>query len=147
MTDNQTYDEYFERFRRRQKSLDDVNGRIRELKEEYQQRLNSMIKTREEHRSEIDRMKRVISTMVELGCDPVEAQLKGDSGTMRIWDDEFSITMSNHNSLHDPNDVYPPVTLGAISGSISIADITSISDENDQFVAYDHDSSGPYQTG
>lgn len=80
-------DRYLDRYRRRLSDLESVDKELKDLRNEYDNRMTEINQRRMRVDSEIRDMRQVITTMIDQGCDPVEAKLRNDNDTRNtIWD-------------------------------------------------------------
>lgn len=107
---------YLERYRRRLADLDAVEKEIQSIRERYDRELSDIASRKLRVTNEIAEMRRIITTMVDHGVDPVEAKLRNEQVQSTIWDTpqiDWDVSVSD--------DSYNPAT------AISTIDISSIS--------------------
>lgn len=79
-------DSYIDRYRRRLADLDAIEQETRSVREKYDRELMEIGERRMRVSNEIAEMRRIITTMIDTGCDPVEAKLKNDGMKQSIWE-------------------------------------------------------------
>lgn len=77
---------YLEKYRRRLADLDEIEQENKAVRERYDRELIEIGERRMRVSNEIDEMRRIITTMIDTGCDPVEAKLKNDGEMKSIWE-------------------------------------------------------------
>ena len=110
---------YLDRYRRRLADLDLIEQEIHAIRERYDQELSGMAERRLRVNNEIAEMRKIITTMIDHGVDPVEAKLRNEQNNETIWDtqpkmdwNEISITVddsyTNATASIDLSGIYVP---------------------------------------
>lgn len=85
--DSNTIDGYFQEYRKKLELLNDLKKTYQEVQFKASQDLDKIRAKQEKINNEINNMRRVITTIVDKGLDPVEAKLTVDHETAHsIWD-------------------------------------------------------------
>ena len=79
-------DSYLDRYRRKLADLESIELEIKQVQEKYESELSEIGSRQTRINNEIRDMRKVITTMIDHGLDPVEAKLRNDQTTNSIWD-------------------------------------------------------------
>lgn len=80
-------DVYLDRYRRRLSDLKDIENEIVNLRDRYDRELAVISDRQMRVKIEIREMRQVITTMIDQGCDSVEAKLRNEQESAEnIWD-------------------------------------------------------------
>lgn len=77
-------DSYFNRYRRKLSDLNSIDKEIDQVRQKYDKELSDISDRRMRTSNEISEMRRVITTMIDHGIDPVEAKLRNENNET-IW--------------------------------------------------------------
>ena len=81
--------DYFQQYRIKKQEAEDIAGQL----EMCEKNLAVLRAKQQEVANELNSMKRIITTMVDYDCDPVEAKLKYDNTVVQsMWDSNLSGT-------------------------------------------------------
>lgn len=106
MTEKSMSEKFFEEYRQTKSLIKELSNQIHENKKIHEE----LIKKRERAMSEVGSMRRIITTMIDNGWDPVEAKLKMDSNDQfnpSMWDDWMN---NQYAGATGPNWVHLGVT-------------------------------------
>lgn len=104
--------DYFEEYRQKKQQKNDLSNRLSVASQTAKNLQNDI----QEINNEIATMQRIITAMIEHGCDPVEAKMRiNDLQAGNIWYDNQVITLADDSSYQSIN---PIVTMTDIIGTI-----------------------------
>lgn len=127
---------YLERYRRRLADLNAVEQEIQSIRERYDKELSDIASRKLRVTNEIAEMRKIITTMVDHGVDPVEAKLRNENSRNTIWDTGPSGEIGGGISIAlDP--VYSIGSISSIDLSNSGNDMSISLDDG-----YDYDNGG-----
>jgi len=81
-------EQYFEEYRQAAEQFANIKTRIKDEEERFNHLMSDLQESSEELYQRLNRMRRIVTFMLDTGCDPVEAKLKTEEHQQQtLWHD------------------------------------------------------------
>lgn len=126
MTDNERMiarEQYFEEYRKLAEQQSHIHQQIHYEKEKFEQLMNDLHEASEEIHHRVNSMRRIVTMMLDTGCDSVEAKLKIEDHQQRtLWGDRnYTLSSLGATGAVGAAGIATISTSGSYNGAITVA--------------------------